>query len=229
MLQLKNGTKQRRASLAARSYECWQLLQNDNHCMTRISLKLYKPADPTVSREKAIEKTQSRQERRYKADFYETSIHKRDERPYTRRNFFFLKKLDFKAKFILINKTFNLKRLFTFKEKQYQNKLHRPSVFCRITCSCKSTYIAQTSRNLITRLKNHDPTSPNRQNTDVSKHLTDNPNHKIAVDRTEVTAQTNHGRKLLITETLLIQKHDPNLNVDRTSIPLYFLTCECYE
>ena len=139
---------------------------------------------------------------------------------------FFLKKLDFKDKFILINKTCNLKRLFTFKEKQYQNKLRRPSVFCRITCSCKSTYIAQTSRNLITRLKNHDPTSLNRQNTDVSKHLTDNPNHKIAFDQTEMTAQTNHGRKLLITQTLLIQKHDPNLNVDRTSIPLYFLTCE---
>ena len=34
----------------------------------------------------------------------------------------FLKKLDFKVTFILINETFNLKRLFTFKERQ--NKLH---------------------------------------------------------------------------------------------------------
>ena len=33
----------------------------------------------------------------------------------------FLKKLDFKVAFILINETFNLKRLFTFKERQ--NKL----------------------------------------------------------------------------------------------------------
>ena len=69
----------------------------------------------------------------------------------------FLKKLDFKVTFILINETFNLKRLFTFKERQ--NKLHRSSVVYRITCSCKSTYIGQTSRNLITRLKNHDPSS----------------------------------------------------------------------
>ena len=30
----------------------------------------------------------------------------------------FLKKLDFKVTFILINETFNLKRLFTFKERQ---------------------------------------------------------------------------------------------------------------
>ena len=50
-----------------------------------------------------------------------------------------LKKLDFKVTFILINETFNLKRLFTFKERQ--NKLHRSSVVYRITCSCKSTYI----------------------------------------------------------------------------------------
>ena len=131
----------------------------------------------------------------------------------------FLKKLDFKVTFILINETFNLKRLFTFKERQ--NKLHRSSVVYRITCSCKSTYIGQTSRNLITRLKNHDPNSPNRQDTDVSKHLTDNPDHKIDFDKTEIMAQTNHWRKLLITKTLLIQKHNPNLNVDRTSIPLY--------
>ena len=65
------------------------------------------------------------------------------------------------------------------------------------------------------------PTSPIRQNTDVSKHLTDNPNHKIDFDKTEIIIQTNHWRKLLITETLLIQKHNPNLNADRTSIPLY--------
>ena len=118
--------------------------------------------------------------------------------------------------------------LFTFKERQ--NKLHRSSVVYRITCSCKSTYIGQTSRNLITRLKNHGRTSPNRQDTDVSKRLSDNPDHKIDFDKTEITAQTNHCRKLLITETLLIQKHNPNLNVDRTSIPLYIcLTHKWYE
>ena len=62
-----------------------------------------------------------------------------------------------------------------------------------------------------------------RQDTDVSKHLTDNPDHKIDFDKTEIMAQTNHLRKLLITETLLIQKHNPNLNVDRPSITLDLL------
>ena len=113
--------------------------------------------------------------------------------------------MDFKVTFILINETFNSKRLFTYKE--CQNKLHRFSVVGCITCCCKSMYIGQISRNLITRLKNHDPTSPNRQDIDirVSKHLTDNPDNKIFFHKTEIMAQTNSWRKLLITETLLLQ------------------------
>ena len=56
---------------------------------------------------------------------------------------------EIKVTFILVNKAFNLKRLFTFEKRQ--NKLHRSGVVYRITCSCKSTYIGQTFRNLITR------------------------------------------------------------------------------
>ena len=41
-------------------------------------------------------------------------------------------------------------------------------------------------------VKKSRPTSPNRQDTDVSKHLTDNPDHKIDFDETEIIAQTNH-------------------------------------
>ena len=93
----------------------------------------------------------------------------------------FLKKLDFKVTFILINETFNLKRLFTFKERQ--NNLHRSGVVYRITCSCKSTYIGQTSRNLITRLKNHNPNSPNGQDTDASKHLQITPIIKLILTK----------------------------------------------
>ena len=52
-------------------------------------------------------------------------------------------------------------------------------------------------------------------------HLTDNPDHKIDFGETKVMVQINHWRKLLITKTLLIQKHNLNLNVGTTSIPLY--------
>ena len=46
-----------------------------------ISRKLHKPANRTLSYQKAVEKTQNRQEGRHKTDFYETSQHKRNERP----------------------------------------------------------------------------------------------------------------------------------------------------
>jgi len=112
----------------------------------------------------------------------------------------FLKTLKFNDKFMLINETFNLKWMFKYKE--YQENLHRSCVMYWITCSCKSTYIGQTSRNLITRLKNHDPDLASRQDTDVSKHLTENPDHKTNFTETEILGLTDHRCKLLITETL---------------------------
>ena len=51
-----------------------------------ISLKLHKPANTTLSCQKAVEKTQNRQEGQHTTDFYEISPHKRNERPYTKRN-----------------------------------------------------------------------------------------------------------------------------------------------
>ena len=51
-------------------------------------------------------------------------------------------------------------------------------------------------------------------------YLTDNPDHKIDFNKTEIIAQTNHWQKLLINETLLIQKHNPNSNVNKKSGPL---------
>ena len=51
-----------------------------------IFLKLHKPANTTLSRQKAVEKIQNRQEGRHKTDFHETSLHKRNERPCTKQN-----------------------------------------------------------------------------------------------------------------------------------------------
>ena len=48
--------------------------------------EIHKPANTTLSCQKAIKKTQNRQEGRHKTDFCETSLHKRNERPYTKRN-----------------------------------------------------------------------------------------------------------------------------------------------
>ena len=73
----------------------------------------------------------------------------------------------------------------------------------------------------IVKSSNHNPNLTIRQDTDVSRHLKRFPNHVINFDDAEILGHSNHWHKLLITETLLIQKHLPDLNVDKASTPLY--------
>ena len=133
-------------------------------------------------------------------------------------NSFFVKN-SFNCKMELINDTFNIGRYFRYKEPQ--DKLVKSNVVYKVNCSCGSSYIGQTKRNLITRLKEHCPTSNSAHETDVTNHLLENPDHKISFNETEILAQANQWRKLLIKETLLIQKYSPDLNIDKTSTPLY--------
>ena len=46
-----------------------------------------------------------------------------------------------------------------FKHKEQQQILHQYGVVYETSCNCGSSYIGQTSRNLITRINNHDPSS----------------------------------------------------------------------
>ena len=85
-------------------------------------------------------------------------------------NSFFFAKLDFETKFLLINDTYSLKNVF--KHKKQQQILYQYGVVYEIRCNCGSSYIGQTSRNLITRINNHDPSSKTPQDTDVIQHLT---------------------------------------------------------
>ena len=105
----------------------------------RFSFKVHKPANSTLSCQKAVKKTKTDKKNDTKRIFMKFPYLKESNSHLPNEINGFLKKLDFKVTFILINETFNLKRLFTFKERQ--NKLHRSSVVYRITCSCKSTYI----------------------------------------------------------------------------------------
>ena len=46
-----------------------------------------------------------------------------------------------------------------FKHKEQQQILHQYGVVHEISCNCGNSYIGQTSRNLIIRITNHDPSS----------------------------------------------------------------------
>ena len=59
------------------------------------------------------------------------------------------------------------------------------------------------------------------QDDGVIKKLTNNPNHAVCFNNPIILARSDHWRKLLIKETLMIQQRNPDLNSDKASIPLY--------
>ena len=131
----------------------------------------------------------------------------------------FCAKLDYENKFLLINDTCSLKNVFKYKEQQ--QILHQHSIMYEIRCKWGSSYTGQTSQNLITQINNHHPFSKTPQYTDITRHLTDNPNHTACFNYSIILARFDHWQKLLIKETLIIQQRNPNLNSNKASIPLY--------
>jgi len=90
-----------------------------------------------------------------------------------------------------------------------------------LKCSCGHFYISQTQKNLKFRLDEHNPLKSNHQTTDVVKHLYKYPGHFIDFKRSEILASAFNYRELLIKEALLIQEHQPEINVYNFSTPLY--------
>ena len=75
--------------------------------------------------------------------------------------------------------------------------------------------------NLATRIQEYVPNRKQNQESDVVKHLVRNPNHRINLDSPKVLGHSNNRRKLRIKETLLIQKIQPQINLDGASKPIY--------
>ena len=71
--------------------------------------------------------------------------------------------------------------------------------------------------NLITRLNEYRTC----EDSEVSKHLLNNPNHEINFDSPKILDRSNHVTKLRFRETLHISKTESRLNVDNQSLPLY--------
>ena len=108
-----------------------------------------------------------------------------------------------------------------FKLREKQPKLFRTCVVYRLTCSCGSTYIGQTKRNLQTRLNEHKPKTSAKPSSDVTQHLLKNPSHSIDFDNPEILCAAYNLKELLIKETLLIQRHQPVINAASSSYPLH--------
>ena len=120
----------------------------------------------------------------------------------------------------IIDTTWNIRHNFRLKDRQ--KTLTKYGVVYRLTCSCGSSYIGQTRRNLINRLKEHF----NADKSEVYWYLTDNPEHKVNFAKPNIHSSAGDSARLSILESLFIQKYEPLLNevnVDFKSAPLYLI------
>ena len=63
-------------------------------------------------------------------------------------------------------------------------------------CFCGSSYIVQTKRSLINRLKEHS----HSDKSEVCRHLTDNPDHKMGFAKTDIFSSAGNSARLLLLE-----------------------------
>ena len=120
-----------------------------------------------------------------------------------------------------IDTTWNIGHIFRVRLKDRQKTLMKYGVVYRLTYSCGSSYIGQTRRNLINRLKQYS----NLDESEVCRHLTDNPNHKVDFAKPNIYSRVDDSARLLILESLFIQKYEPLLDVDSKFAPLYLFNC----
>ena len=119
--------------------------------------------------------------------------------------------------FSVSHKTHTIGDHFKYKDKQAH--LEQCNLVYKLKRSCGRSYIGQTQRNLKFRLDEHNPLKSNHQASDVVKHLYTYPSDFMDVKNPEILASAFNYRELLIKETLLIQKQQPEINVDNFSTP----------
>ena len=123
--------------------------------------------------------------------------------------------LSTKFRFTWVHDTHNVGKYFKFKD--FQALLHNAGVVYTLNCSDRKSCIGQTHRNLVTPIQEPVLNGKSNQESDAAKHLMCNPNLKINFDSPEILSHSNSRRKLQIKETLLIQKIQPQINLDGAS------------
>ena len=112
---------------------------------------------------------------------------------------FLFKKLSQKSKFVMVHEATTIGQKFRYKDRQ--TLLHSSGVVYRLNFSSGQSYIGQTKRNLKIRINDHMRKKSTNNETDVSQHLKNNPDHTMNFHSPEILAHSNNIRKLLIKET----------------------------
>ena len=126
---------------------------------------------------------------------------------------FLHKHTDEKVSVYIVDTLSKTGEIFRFKDKQ--PFLMKSEIVHKLTCSYGSTYIGQTRRYLLGRIKEH----VTSEKSEVCKHLLQNPTHRVDVNTPTILGREIDTARLLILESLLIQEQTPNLNNDSQSSP----------
>ena len=124
---------------------------------------------------------------------------------------------------------FRISTKFSFKDKiPLDLKSH---VLYRFTCAqCNLSYIGETTRHFLVRSCEHlaksyrtnKNTKPDTTNTtSVTTHCHLNEKHKNELSSIKIIGSENNPYYLKIKESLLIHMHNPIINKDVVSVPLY--------
>ena len=127
---------------------------------------------------------------------------------------FLHKHTDDKVSLYIVDALLEIGENFRFKDKQ--PLLMKSGIVYKLTCSCGSTYIGQTRRNLLSRIKEHTTS----EISEVCKHLLRNPSHRVDFNTPTILGSENDTARLLILESLFIQEQTPDINKNFQSSPL---------
>ena len=127
---------------------------------------------------------------------------------------FLHKHTDDKVSLYIVDALSKIGENFRFKDKQ--PLLMKSGIVYKLTCSCGSTYIGQTRRNLLSRIKEN----ATSEKSEVCKHLLQNSSHRVDFNTPTILGSDNDTARLFILESWFIQEQTPDLNNDSQSSPL---------
>ena len=88
--------------------------------------------------------------------------------------------------------------------------------------NCASVYVIEPQKDVMLIQKHVNSSS---DTSEVCRHLMDNRDHKVDFAKPNILSSSGDSARLLILESLFIQKYDQLLNVDSKSAPLYLFNC----
>ena len=113
---------------------------------------------------------------------------------------FLHKHMDDKVSLYIVDALSKIGENSRFKDKQ--PLLMKSGIVYKLTCSCGSTYIGQTRRNLLSRIKEH----ATSEKSEVCKHLLQNPSHRVDFYIPTILGSENDTARLLILKSLFTQE-----------------------